>query len=219
MAPVPGPPLRNQRFALVLPAAKTEKAAANSEARGTAKGACGPLWKPRGSDGVARDGLPSSQGKCSLLQYRLFPAGTAHPGSRSETPPAFAGGPVCGKRLPCPFACRSRSVRRGRMHAARGRLPDGDVFWSMYAVPLFVGEAYMPPGRGERSRGVCGEIDRSRYSVGRAFTPAANIAFFKNHRCSGVKTPPYRARQTPGRPGNGQCRAPFRGRHLCRPYA
>ncbi len=35
MAPVPGPPLRNQRFALDSPAAKTEKAAANSEARGT----------------------------------------------------------------------------------------------------------------------------------------------------------------------------------------
>ena len=100
MAPVPGPPLRNQRSALVLPAAKTEKAAANSEARGTAKGACGPLWKPRRSDGVARDGLRSSQGKGSLLQYRLFAAGKAHPGSRSETPPAFAGGPVCGKHLP-----------------------------------------------------------------------------------------------------------------------
>ena len=166
MAPVPGPPLRNQRFALVLPAAKTEKAAASSEARGTAQGksrgpsapprftirqhllrrsglqyiqyccalapcicyrlasgsalqdhrlyprSCGPLWKPRRSDGVARDGLRSSQGKGSLLQYRFFPAGTAHPGSRSETPPAFAGGPICGKRLPCPFACRPRSVRR-----------------------------------------------------------------------------------------------------------
>ena len=59
---------------------------------------CGPLWKPRSSDGVARDGLRSSQGKGSLLQYRFFPAGTAHPGSRSETPPAFAGGPTC--RMP-----------------------------------------------------------------------------------------------------------------------
>ena len=145
---------------------KTEKAAANSEARGTAQGksrgpsapprftirqhllrrsglqyiqyccalapcicyrlasgsalqdhrlyprSCGPLWKPRSSDGVARDGFRSSQGNGSLLQYRFFPAGTAHPGSRSETPPAFAGGPICGKRLPCPFACRPRSVRR-----------------------------------------------------------------------------------------------------------
>ena len=50
----------------------SEKAAANSEARGTAKGACGPLWKPRGFKGVARDGLRFSQGKCSLLQYPFF---------------------------------------------------------------------------------------------------------------------------------------------------
>ena len=90
----------------------------------------GPLWKPRGSAGVARDGLRFSQGKGSLLQYRFFPAGKAHPGSRSETPPAFAGGPVCGKRLPCPFTCRPRRVCRGRMHAARGRSPYGNVFGS-----------------------------------------------------------------------------------------
>ena len=76
----------------------SEKAAANSEARGTAKGACGPLWKPRGFKGVARDGFRFSQGKGSLLQYRFFAAGKAHPGSRSETPPAFAGGPTC--RMP-----------------------------------------------------------------------------------------------------------------------
>src|SRR5699024_12656001 len=73
----------------------SEKPAANSEARGTAKGACGPLWKPRRSDGVARDGFRFSQGKGSLLQYRFLPAGKAHPGSRSETPPAFAGGQTC----------------------------------------------------------------------------------------------------------------------------
>ena len=58
----------------------------------------GPLWKPRRSDGVARDGLRSSQGKCSLLQYPFFPVGTAHPGSHSKTPPAFAGGQTC--RIP-----------------------------------------------------------------------------------------------------------------------
>lgn len=86
----------------------SEKPAANSEARGTAKGACGPLWKPRGFKDVAREGLRFSQGKGSLLQYRFFPTGTAHPGSRSETPPAFAGGRVYGRHLPCPFACRFR---------------------------------------------------------------------------------------------------------------
>ena len=87
---------------------KTEKAAANSEARGTAKGACGPLWKPRGFKGVARDGLRFSQGKGSLLQSPFFPAGKAHPGSRSETPPTFAGGRVCGRHRLCPFTCRFR---------------------------------------------------------------------------------------------------------------
>ena len=34
------------------------------------------------------------------------------------------------------------------MYAARGRLLYGKVFGFVYAVPLFVGEAYMPPGRG-----------------------------------------------------------------------
>ena len=131
----------------------SEKPAANSEARGTAKGACGPLWKPRSSNGVARDGLRFSQGHGSLLQYRFFPAGTAHPGSRSETPPAFAGGNVRGKHLLYPFACRFRPVRRGRMHAARGRSPYGSVFRFVYAVPSFVGEAYMPPGRGASHAG------------------------------------------------------------------
>ena len=128
----------------------SEKAAANSEARGTAKGACGPLWKPRGSDVVARDGLPFSQGKGSLLQYPFFPAGTAHPGSRSETPPAFAGGPVRGRRLLCPCTGRCRSVCRGRIYAAR----------QGFAVT-----------RGSRL------VARFRRSVGRAFTPAEPIFF------------------------------------------
>ena len=35
-------------------------------------------------------------------------------------------------------------------------------FGSVYAVPLFVGEAYMPPGRSKRSRGVRGGNDRIR---------------------------------------------------------
>ena len=122
----------------------SEKAAANSEARGTAKGACGPLWKPRRSDGVARDGFRSSQGKGSLLQYPFFPAGTAHPGSRSETPPAFAGGPVCGKCLLYPFAGCFRSVRRGRMYAARGCLRRCSAPGSCTRYRVFVGEAYRP---------------------------------------------------------------------------
>ena len=39
------------------------------------------------------------------------------------------------------------------MYAARGRSPCGTVFGLVYAVALFVGEAYMPPGRGVRRAG------------------------------------------------------------------
>ena len=49
-------------------------------------------------------------------------------------------------------------VCRGRMHAARACLPYDNVFGLMCAVPLFVGEATMPPGRGTRSRGVPGSL-------------------------------------------------------------
>ena len=147
----------------------SEKPAANSEARGTAKGACGPLWKPRGFNGVARDGFRSSQGKGSLLQYRFFPAGKAHPGSRSETPPAFAGGQTGRMHLvPIWQTSSSRAVRRGRMYAARACSPYGNVFGFVYAVALFVGAADMPPGRGVPSRGVCGKSGRFPRFVGRA---------------------------------------------------
>ena len=47
---------------------------------------------------------------------------------------------------------------RGRMHAARACLPYDNVFGLMCAVPLFVGEATMPPGRGEWARGVPGSL-------------------------------------------------------------
>ena len=43
------------------------------------------------------------------------------------------------------------------MHTARGRLPYDNTFGFAYAVALFVWEAYMPPGRGEWSRGVYGK--------------------------------------------------------------
>ena len=39
------------------------------------------------------------------------------------------------------------------MYAARGRLPRGNVFGFVYAAALFVGAAYMPPGRGARHAG------------------------------------------------------------------
>ena len=42
---------------------------------------------------------------------------------------------------------------------------------------VFVGEAYMPPGRGAPSRGVCGEIDRIPRFVGRGLDPALHYYF------------------------------------------
>ena len=44
------------------------------------------------------------------------------------------------------------------MYAARGRLPRGNVFGFVYAVSLFVGAAYMPPGRGVLHAGFAGRI-------------------------------------------------------------
>ena len=171
----------------------SEKAAASSEARGTAKGACGPLWKPRGFKVVARDGLRSSQGKGSLLQYRFFPAGKAHPGSRSETPPAFAGGPVCGKRLLYPLACCLRPVCRGRMHAARSRLPCCNVFLRRRVYLIRRGGIHAARQRCA-PRGVCWETNRFRRFVGRAISPAAPMIFLIFIMCGGGKPPPYNAK-------------------------
>ena len=122
----------------------SEKAAANSEARGTAKGACGPLWKPRSSDGVARDGLRFSQGKGSLLQYpfylpvRLIRAPVLKPRPRSQ-----AGQPA-GCLVPIWQTSSFRSVRRGRMYAARGCLRRCPAPGSCTRYRVFVGEAYRP---------------------------------------------------------------------------
>ena len=63
----------------------------------------------------------------------------------------------------------------------------------------FVGEAYMPPGRGERSREVYGKFARFPRFVGRGLDPAAHY-----YRFGGRERPPYIARQTPDRPGNDQ---------------
>ena len=92
----PTPALQDSVLSLAIPPSfltgqkGSEKAAANSEARGTAKGACGPLWKPRRSNVVARDGFRFSQGKGSLLQYpfylpvRLIQAPVLKPRPRSQ---------------------------------------------------------------------------------------------------------------------------------------
>ena len=65
---------------------------------------------------------------------------------------------------------RTRSQCKNRVYCA---FASWQRFWFVYAVALFVGEAYMPPGRGVLPRGGCGKHDRIRRIVGRAFTPAA----------------------------------------------
>ena len=48
------------------------------------------------------------------------------------------------------------------MVAACACLPHGNVFGFVYAIPLFVGEAYMPPGRG---------VPHAGFPVGWPFSP------------------------------------------------
>ena len=43
------------------------------------------------------------------------------------------------------------------MHATRARSPCRNVFGFVYTIPLFVGEAYMPPGRGVPRAGFPGK--------------------------------------------------------------
>ena len=90
----------------------------------------------------------------SFLPVRLIRAPVLKPRPRSQ-----AGQPA-GCLVPIWQTSSSRAVRRGRIYAARGRLPCGNAFGFVYAVPLFVGEAYMPPGRGVLPCGVCGKIGR-----------------------------------------------------------
>ena len=68
-------------------------------------------------------------------------------------------------------------------------------FRFVYAVPLFVGEAYMPPGRGTRHAGFAGNTT----------VYAAPIIFQKFFMMfGGRERPPYKAKQTPGRPDNAK---------------
>ena len=68
---------------------------------------------------------------------------------------------------------RTRSRRKKRYPKACGlwvfAAPPGSRF--VYAVPLFVGEAYMPPGRGLPPRGVYGKYGRSPCSAGQTPYP------------------------------------------------
>ena len=106
-------------------------------------------------------------------------------------------------------------------------LPPPPVPGVIDAIPGVCRGGIYASRQGCAPRGVPWKNDHIRRFVGRAFTPAANIAFFLNHRCGGVctrrrvsevkrraaaalrpeiKTPSYNTKQTPNRPGNGQCR-------------
>ena len=157
----------------------SEKAAANSEARGTAKGACGPLWKPRSFKGVAREGLCLQPGqvrniyaKLSLHPARLIRAPVLKPRPRSRAgrsaaniffthlpvvPGRFVGAAcmrLVGVCPTMPFLGHDGvwSMRRGGIHAAR------------QGCPL---------------RGVPEKTDRFRRFVGRAISPAEPYYFLK----------------------------------------
>ena len=98
-------------------------------------------------------------------------------------------GVVCRGRMHaacklCDIArCRGRVMfilhGRAGVHARRTRLPYNNVFWFVYAMPGVCRGGIYASRQGCAPRGVCGKIACFRYSVGRAFTPAANIAFFK----------------------------------------
>ena len=88
--------------------------------------------------------------------------------------------PVVLKRIEAvlrPPRARSRPVCRAGSRPRRGRLPHGNILGSCTRYRVFVGEAYMPPGRGSPSRGGCGKIDRLPRFVGRGLGPAAHYYF------------------------------------------
>ena len=75
----------------------------------------------------------------------------------------------------------------------------------------------MPPGRG---------LPRAGFPVGCPFPPLCRAGvharrtddFFKIIMCGGVKTPPYKEKQTTDNPQTPNTRKVCR-RHVCRPYA
>ena len=81
-----------------------------------------------------------------------------------------------------PLVCRGRTV------AACGRFPCGNGFGLVYAAPLFVGEAYMPPVRGEQSRVVYGKYGRLSRFVGRGLDPAADVCLMGTFFGKGAKS-------------------------------
>ena len=68
-----------------------------------------------------------------------------------------------------------------RIDRTRSRRKNGIIRQTVFGLctryRVFVGEAYMPPGRGAPSRGVCGETDRIPRFVGRGLDPALHYCF------------------------------------------
>ena len=118
MAPVPGPVLSEPtlrvgfasrlflwaRLRGIAPQAKNQKKPPLVPRRGARpRGLRAPLETPGLCGGRPRL-FPCFTALHSFLPWpRPVPAGTAHPGSRSETPPAFAGGPFPGRRTRRPY--------------------------------------------------------------------------------------------------------------------
>ena len=170
----------------------------------------------------------------SCTRYRVFVGEAYMPPGKGAPHAGFAGNhpfpPVCRAGV---HARRTRSAANTclahlpvvpvRFVGAACMRPVGvrlmaTFFGLCTRYRVFVGAAYMPPGRGERPRGVCGKTSRFPRFVGRGFTPAAPIINFKIIiMCGGRNRPPYNARYTPGRPGTGQ-RRKVRGPHTCGPY-
>ena len=177
----------------------------------------GPLWKPRGFKGVARDGFRSSQGNGSLLQYPFF------------LPERLIRAPVLKPRPRSQEGGSAENVYLARLPAVPGRfvgaacmrpvnLPPPPVPGIIDAIPSVCRGGIYASRQGCSTRGGCGKHDRIRRIVGRAFTPAEPIIFLIFIMCGGRERPPYRARQTTSAPATGNGRNVC-GRHLCRPYA
>ena len=69
---------------------------------------------------------------------------------------------------------------RGRMVAARGRLPRGNVFGACTRLPSFVGEAYMPPGRG---------VPHAGFPVRCPFPPVCRAGVHARRECAAGSRP------------------------------
>ena len=105
------------------------------------------------------------------------------------------------------------------MHAARGRLPCGNVFGFVYAIPGVCRGGIYASRQGCAPRGVCGKTSRFPRFVGRGLDPAAPMIFQNNfYNVRRARSPALQGKnkhQTDPVPANA---APFRGPQPCGPY-